>query len=45
MSLLEDVQSVNKYNREGACVKNLMIEKVGLYKILEEGDDPISNLL
>lgn len=45
MSLLEDVQFVNKYNREGACVKfknRLLINtKIKLYKSFKKGDDPI----
>lgn len=45
MSLLEDVQFMNKYNREGAFIKinkMLLIDtKINLYKSLEKGDDPI----
>lgn len=45
MSLLDDVQFVNKYDREEACVKvknRLLINaKIKLYKCFKEGDDPI----
>lgn len=45
MSLLDDVQLVNKYDREEACVKfknRLLINtKIQLYKCFKEGDDLI----
>lgn len=45
MSLLKDVQLMNKYDREEACVKlknRLLINaKIKLYKCFKEGDDPI----
>lgn len=44
MSLLEDVQFMNKYDREEAYVKlknKLLINaKIKLYKSFKEGDDP-----
>ena len=45
MSLLDDVQFMNKYDKEEACVKlknRLLINaKIKLYKSFKEGDDPI----
>ena len=45
MSLFDDVQLVNKYDREEACVKfknRLLINaKIQLYKCFKEGDDLI----
>ena len=44
MSLLDDVQFVNKYDREEACIgfKNRLLNnaKIKLYKCFKEGDDP-----
>ena len=45
MSLLDDVQFMDKYDREEAWVKlknRLLInDKIELYKCFKEGDDPI----
>lgn len=41
MSLLENVQFVNKYNREEACIKFLINIKIKLYKGLKKEDDLI----
>ena len=50
MSLLDDVQFMDKYDREEAWVKlknRLLINaKIELYKCFKEGDDPaLSNTL